>query len=88
MLAVNYSTLRNNLKDYCDTVTNEEETVIVTRKDEKNVVLISLNEYNMMAKAAKNAQYLSKLDRSIEQIKNGNVVTKTIEELETMAKDE
>lgn len=35
MLAVNYSTIRNNLKDYCDKATDECETVIVTRKNEK-----------------------------------------------------
>ena len=28
MLAVNYSTIRNNLKDYCDKVTNNNEIVI------------------------------------------------------------
>ncbi|MDD6208196.1 MAG: type II toxin-antitoxin system Phd/YefM family antitoxin, partial [Clostridiales bacterium] len=46
MLAVNYSTIRNNLKDYCDKATDLHETVIVTRKDEKNVVIISLEKYN------------------------------------------
>jgi antitoxin YefM len=68
MLAVNYSTIRSRLKDYCDRVTNESETVIVTRKDEKNVVIISLNEYNALTKAARNAEYLNKLDRAIEQL--------------------
>ena len=53
MLAVNYSTIRNNLKDYCDKVTDDYETVIITRKDEKNVVLIRLEEYNALIKAAK-----------------------------------
>lgn len=42
MLAVNYSTIRNNLKNYCDKATDDYETVIVTRKDEKNVVIMSL----------------------------------------------
>ena len=42
MLAVNYSTIRNNLKDYCDQATDNHETVIVTRKGEKNVVIMSL----------------------------------------------
>ena len=84
MLAVNYSTLRNNLKDYCDTVTDEYETVIVTRKDEKNVVLISLEEYNALAKAAKNAEYLSMLDRSMAQLESGDTVIKTMEDLEEM----
>lgn len=35
MLAVNYSTMRNNLKDYCDKASDQQETVIVTRKNEK-----------------------------------------------------
>jgi len=84
MLAVNYSTLRNNLKEYCDTVTDDLETVIVTRKDSKNVVLISLEEYNALVKAAKNAEYLSMLDRSMAQIDSGETITRTMEELERM----
>jgi len=71
MLAVNYSTIRNKLKDYCDKVTDEQETVIVTRKDEKNVVIISLDEYNLLTKAAKNEAYLNKIDRAIEQLSRG-----------------
>ncbi|MDR0469737.1 MAG: type II toxin-antitoxin system Phd/YefM family antitoxin [Peptococcaceae bacterium] len=71
MLAVNYSTIRNRLKDYCDKVTDNSETVIVTRKNEKNVVLISLEEYNTLMKAAKNAAYLDMIDRSMEQLARG-----------------
>ena len=71
MLAVNYSTIRNNLKDYCDKVTDYQETVIVTRKSEKNVVIISLERYNQLEKAARNAEYLSMIDRSIEQLEAG-----------------
>jgi len=55
MLAVNYSTARNNLKHYCDKVSGEDETVIVTRKDAKNVVMISLERYDSLTKAAKTA---------------------------------
>jgi len=84
MLAVNYSTIRNNLKQYCDTVTDDLETIIVTRKDSKNVVLISLEEYNALVKAAKNAEYLSMLDRSMAQLDSGETVTRTMEELERM----
>ena len=32
MLAVNYSTYRNKLKEYCDRVTDDNETVIVTER--------------------------------------------------------
>ena len=85
MLAVNYSTIRNKLKDYCDKVTDDNETVIVTRKDEKNVVIISLDKYNDITRAARNAEYLDMIDRSMEQIKQGKVVVKTMEELEGMS---
>ena len=84
MLAVNYSTIRENLKSYCDKVTDDCETVIVTRKGEKNVVIISLEEWNELKRAAHNTEYLSKLDRSIADLKAGNVVVKSIEELEAM----
>ena len=84
MLAVNYSTIRNNLKDFCDKATDEHETVIVTRKDEKNVVLMSLEKYNAIMKAARNAEYLDMINRSMEQAKQGKVVKKTMEELENM----
>lgn len=82
MLAVNYSTIRSNFKDYCDKATDNNETIIVTRKDEKNVVLISLEQYNELMKALRNAEYLNKIDKSIEQIEKGKTITKTIEELE------
>lgn len=71
MLAVNYSTIRNNLKTYCDIATDSHETVIVTRKDEKNVVLMSLDKYNQLEKAARNAEYLAMIDRGIAQLEAG-----------------
>lgn len=71
MLAVNYSTIRNKLKDYCDKATDEHETVIVTRKNEKNVVIMSLEQYNQITKALRNAEYLAKIDQGIEQLESG-----------------
>lgn len=84
MLAVNYSTIRSKLKDYCDKATDENETIIVTRKDEKNVVLISLEKYNEFIRNIKNTEYLRKIDKAIKQVDEKKVVVKTIEELEAM----
>lgn len=84
MLAVNYSTIRENLKSYCDKVTDQNETVIVTRKDEKNVVIISLEEWNKLQKALRNAEYLGRLNRSVADVNAGRVITKTMDELEAM----
>ena len=48
MIATNYTTLRDNMKRYFDQVTDEFETLLVTRKDNNNVVVISQDEYNNM----------------------------------------
>ena len=71
MLAVNYSTIRNNLKGYCDQATDNGETIIVTRKAEKNIVILSLDKYNQLTKAARNAEYLAMIDRGIAQLSAG-----------------
>lgn len=86
MIAVNYSNIRKNFKSYCDKVNDENETIIVTRKNEKNIVIISLDDWNKLQKIVRNAQYLSKIERSLSDIKNGSVITKTIQELEDMEK--
>ena len=46
MLAVNYTNLRDNMKHYMDRVNDEHETLIVTRKDNRNVVMMSEESYN------------------------------------------
>lgn len=71
MLAINYSTLKNNLKDYCDEASDNNQTIIVTRKKSKSIVIMSLDNYDQLMKNARNAEYLAKLDRSMEQIKSG-----------------
>ena len=83
MIAVNYSTIREHLKEYCDKATDNYETVIVTRKDEKNVVIISLEQYNELSRAARNAEYLAELERRTKDIREGrNIVSFTDEEWE------
>lgn len=85
MVVVNYSTIRENLKSYCDRVTDFNETVIVTRKHEKNVVIISMDEWNELQRAARNAEYLGRLNRSIADINAGRGIVKTMDELAVMA---
>ena len=82
MVAVNYSTIRNNLKTYCDKASDDGEIVIVTRKEEKNIVILSMEQYNQLQKQVANATYLTMLDKSMDQIKNGGIVVKDIEEFE------
>ena len=85
MLAVNYSNMRDNFKDYCDKVTDDYETVIVTRKNDKNVVMISLEEYNNMKEnlyIMSNKKDYDRLVTSKKQLEAGKgTVAKSIEEL-------
>ena len=46
MLATNYTSLRENMKAYFDQVVDESETLMVTRKDGANVVVVSQDTYN------------------------------------------
>lgn len=46
MIAVNFTNVRDNLKTYCDKATYDYETVIITRKNNDNVVLMSEEAYN------------------------------------------
>lgn len=61
------------------------EPVIVPRKENKKVVIISEKDYKELEKVRNNAAYLARLDLTDEQIRQGKVVVKTMEELEVMA---
>jgi antitoxin YefM len=77
MLAVNYATFREHLKEYCDTANQNYETIIVTRKIGGNVVLIPEVEYNNLMEALyirSNPKYYNKIIRSIEELKAGNTI--------------
>lgn len=64
------------------------DTILVPRKENKNVVVISQNEYEELQRAKRNAEYLAMLDRGYADIAQGRGITKTMEELEAMAADE
>ena len=75
--------LRSNIKKYFDIAFNGE-AVIVPRKKNQNVVIMSENEYKALEKAKRNAEYLEKLAESDEQLARGEVVVKSMKELEEM----
>lgn len=83
MIATEQMDVRANIKKYFD-LAFDGEPVIVSRKENKNVVIISEAEYNELAKAKKNAEYIAKLNRADEQIRNGHVITKPMDVLLTM----
>lgn len=84
MLAVNYTTLRDNMKSYMDQVTDDYETMIVTRKNNKNVVMMSEEAYNNLMEnihiMGNKANY-DWLMESKEQLENGNFSSHTLIEV-------
>ncbi len=71
METVNYSDFRSNLKHWFDKVINDVSDVIIKRKGGKDLVLISLDEYNSL----KETTYLL-------SGKNRDILMNSIRELE------
>ena len=55
-----------------------------SRPHNQNLILISEAAYRELEKLRRNAEYLAKLERSIQQFKEGKVVVKTMDELLNM----
>lgn len=81
MIATKQMDIRANIKKYFDLAFNGEP-IIVSRKQNKNVVVISEKEYNDLQKAKRNAEYLAMLDKSMAEAEAGGFIVKTIAELE------
>ena len=86
MLAVNYTNLRENMKMYMDKVTDDYETIIVTRKDNKNVVMLSEESYNNLLEnihVMGNKANYDWLMESKAQLEKGNISSHELIEVET-----
>jgi len=87
MIATKQMDVRANIKKYFD-MAFDGEPVIVSRKENKNVVIISEAEYNELVKAKRNAEYLAKLDESFKQFEDGKTISFSMEELKEMESDD
>jgi len=74
MEVLNYTEFRNNLTENLNKVTQDSEVIVVSRGKGKNVVVMSLDEYN----AFKETIYLTstkmnrkRLDDAIEEMEKG-----------------
>jgi antitoxin YefM len=85
MIALRTIDLRNDFKKVSELI-NSGEKVLIARPKNQNLVVLSEKDYNDLEKAKRNAEYLEKIDKSLRQLADGNVITKTMEELEDMAK--
>jgi len=81
MIAANFTEFRTELKKYLDSVENNHETLVIKRKAGKGTVLISLDEYNSMMETVHLLSSKANADRlyeSIQQMKNGEIVTREL----------
>ena len=74
MKVINYTDLRSNLKYWLNSVIDDVEEIIIKRKNQKDLVLISLEEYNSLVEtnyllSGKNREVLLE---SIAEVKEGN----------------
>lgn len=86
MIATKPLDLRTNLKKYMDFAFRGEPVVIARPKNE-NVVMLSEQEYNELAKAKQNAEYLQRIDHSYEQLAKNQTISFSLEELQEMESD-
>jgi prevent-host-death family protein len=70
MQAVNYSHARNNLKTLIDEVCDNDEQVIITTKNNKSAVLVSLDEYNRTF-----VQIKKEVQKALEEVERGDVMS-------------
>ena len=82
MDAVTYSDLRHNLKTYLDKAYHDHNALIVTRKNNENLVILSMDAYNRLMET--NYLFSSKantrhLEKSIRQFKQGKVSEREID---------
>lgn len=85
MLATNYSDFRNNMKKYLDEVTENFDSIIITRKGNKNVVILSEDEYENLKEnqfVLGNPANKAWLDESREQLESGKLIAEALPEVE------
>ena len=85
MFATNFTNARNHFKEYCDIAIDNSQPVIVTRKGDRNVVIISLEEYNNLQENMhifENREYTERLLESKKQIEEGKAKIRELIQIE------
>lgn len=79
MITMKSTDVRDNLESLCDQVF-QGETLIIARAKNENVVMLSEQEYNVLLKVKRNAEYLAMLDQSMAEAEQGGFVATIPEE--------
>jgi antitoxin YefM len=81
MNAATYTNVRKNLKHYFDKVYKEHDPVIVTRKNNENVIILSLDDYNSLTEThylLSNEHNARRLKSSLNDSRNNKLIKKDL----------
>lgn len=81
MRVVNYSEFRNNLAENLNVVNDDGDVVVVSRSKGKNVVLMSLEEYNSIVETlhiTSTKANRKRLEEAIEEMNKGKFVKRKL----------
>lgn len=74
MKALSYTAARSNLAKTMDSICDDHEPVVITRKNERSVVMLSLEDYESLEETAyllRSPKNMTRLIESISQLEKG-----------------
>lgn len=83
MKALSYTALRSNLAKTMEKVCDDHEPIIITRKSEGAVVMLSLEDYESLEETTyllRSPKNVKRLLESVSQLEEGRGMEKTLQE--------
>ena len=81
MEAITYSSARQNMATTMDSVCDDHSPIIITRKNKRSVVMLSLEEYNSLVETAyllRSPKNAVRIFEAISELDNGNGVERKL----------
>lgn len=83
MKALSYTAMRSNLAKTMESICDDHEPVVITRKNERSVVMLSLEDYESLEETAyllRSPKNMKRLIESIAQLENGDGSSRQLSE--------
>ncbi len=81
MEAITYSSARQNMASTMDSVCDDHSPIIITRKNKRSVVMLSLEEYNSLSETAyllRSPNNAVRIFNAISELDDGNGVERKL----------
>ena len=83
MKAISYTAVRSSLAKTMETLCDDHEPVVITRKNERSVVMLSLEDYQALEETAyllRSPKNMKRLVESVFQLENGEGTARQLSE--------